>query len=337
MFCTLGYVNSRRVYQAYCETHQLHNVSRSSIARIGSLQAYFIFSGGLIDAPLFSSIWRQVILPLALFYQFMLAQGILGGLANGYTMAPSMAATPQYFNKKCGAAMGIAIAGSSIGGVILPIALNRMLNNTNLGFGWSGRVVAFIVTGILIPACIPIKARLPPRKSQFLLPSAFKDPQYSLLVTCYCTSDRLGRLNILCAPGISSGILTLCWQRVQGNSGIIMFTAIYGFCSGAIISGSSVSLASCSKDPKNIGTFMGMGIAFGRVAALIGPPISGALYDQYENLDQVSTFYGVVCLFGGILVLLTKNSGSLPYLVHFLCLLSQRSEQSKDPDFFDTT
>ncbi|KAF5862484.1 hypothetical protein ETB97_011580 [Aspergillus alliaceus] len=100
-------------------------------------------------------------------------------------MAPSMAATPQYFNKKRGAAMGIAIAGSSIGGVIIPIALNRMLNNTNLGFGWSDRVVAFIVTGILIPACIPIKARLPPRKSQFLLPSAFKDPQYSLLVTWY--------------------------------------------------------------------------------------------------------------------------------------------------------
>ncbi|KAE8386366.1 major facilitator superfamily domain-containing protein [Aspergillus alliaceus] len=304
MFCTLGYVNSRRVYQAYYETHQLHNVSRSSIARIGSLQACFIFSGGLIGAPLFHRYggkhWSMFLFLFIFFmtslcrefYQFMLAQGILGGLANGYTMAPSMAAT--------------RLTGSSIGGVILPIALNRMLNNTNLGFGWSDRVVAFIVTGILIPACIPIKARLPPRKSQFLLPSASKDAQYSLLVTCYCTSDRLGRLNILCAPGISSGILTLCWQRVQGNSGIIMFTAIYGFCPGAMISGSSVSLASCSKDPKNIGTFMGMGIAFGGVAALIGPPISGALYDQYENLDQVSTFYGVVCLFGGILVLLTK-------------------------------
>lgn len=118
------------------------------------------------------------------FYQFMLAQGILGGLANGYTMAPSMAATPQYFNKKRGAAMRIAIAGSSIGGVILPIALNRMLNNINLGFGWPVRVVAFIDTGILISARIPIKARLPPRKSRFLLPSAVKDPQYSLLVTC---------------------------------------------------------------------------------------------------------------------------------------------------------
>jgi hypothetical protein len=36
----------------------------------------------------------------------MLAQGILGGLGMGMTMAPGMAATGQYFNKKRGAAMG---------------------------------------------------------------------------------------------------------------------------------------------------------------------------------------------------------------------------------------
>ena len=36
--------------------------------------------------------------------------------------------------------MGLAIAGSSIGGVVFPIALSRMLNNPKLGFGWSVRV-----------------------------------------------------------------------------------------------------------------------------------------------------------------------------------------------------
>lgn len=53
MFSTLGYVNSWGVYQAYYETHQLHNASPSSIAWIESLQAFFIFSGGLIVGPLF--------------------------------------------------------------------------------------------------------------------------------------------------------------------------------------------------------------------------------------------------------------------------------------------
>jgi MFS family permease len=113
-------------------------------------------------------------------------------------------------------------------------------------------------------------------------------------------SDHLRRLNMLCAAGVTSGILTLCWHQVQGNAGIIVFTAMYGFCSGAIISGSSISLASCPKDPKNFGTYTGMGIAFGGVAALIGPPISGALYDRYDGFSQVSTLCGIMSLFGGL-------------------------------------
>lgn len=225
------------------------------------------------------------------YWQFMLARGVLGGLANGFTMAPSMAATPQYFKEKRGAAMGIAIAGSSLGGVILPRAANRFLTRTHLGFGWSIRIIGFIIMGLLIPSCLPIKARLPPRKSNFFLPSAFKEPVYTLLVACMfflflsmfpllflipsyalsqgmstslafytesilnaasfpgrvipaILSDKLGKQNVLAAAGISSGILALCWQRVKGNAGILAFAAVYGFCSGAIISGTSVSLAS---------------------------------------------------------------------------------------------
>lgn len=105
-------------------------------------------------------------------WQFLLAQGILGGLANGLVILPSMAAVGQYFNKNRGDA-GLAIAGSSIGGVIFPIALNKMLHNESLGFGWSIQITGFIVLAVLLPACIAIKARLPPRRTQFWLPRAF--------------------------------------------------------------------------------------------------------------------------------------------------------------------
>jgi MFS family permease len=112
------------------------------------------------------------------YYQFVLAQGVLGGLANGMTMAPAMAATGQYFNKKRGAAMGMAIAGSSLGGVIIPIALSKMLNNPKLGFGWTVRIIGFLVAGVLLTSCLAIRARLPPRKDRFWLLSAFKEPLY---------------------------------------------------------------------------------------------------------------------------------------------------------------
>ncbi|EAW11604.1 MCT family MFS transporter [Aspergillus clavatus NRRL 1] len=367
MFCTLGHVNTWGVYQAYYEVNQLQGHSPSAIAWIGSLQSFSIFAAALAGGPLFDRYGAKVIVPAAVVYlfsvfmtslckeywQFMLAQGVLGGMANGFTMSPSMAATPQYFKRKRGAAMGVAVAGSSLGGVILPIALNRFLTTTTLGFGWSVRILGFIMLGVLVPSCLLIRARLPPRKSQFLLHSAFKELPYALLVACMfflflgmfpllfltpsfaiaqgmsttlafytqsilnaasfpgrivpaILSDRLGRQNVLAAAGLSSGILALCWQRVEGNAGIIVFAVMYGFCSGAIISGGSVSLASCPSDPKNIGTYMGMGMGVSSIAALIGPPISGALVDRYHGFAQVADFCGVVSLFGGVLALMVK-------------------------------
>jgi len=80
--------------------------------------------------------------------------------------------------------MGLAVGGSSIGGVIFPIALSRMLNNLKLGFGWSVRVCGLLILAILLPTCIAIKARLPSRKSQFLLPRAFLELTYPTLVIC---------------------------------------------------------------------------------------------------------------------------------------------------------
>lgn len=282
------------------------------------------------------------------FYQFMLSQGLLAGIAIGMTIAPAMAAPSQYFNKKRGAAMGLTIAGSSIGGVVFPIAIAKMLANPRLGFGWTVRISGFIMLAVLIPSCACIRARLPPRKNQFFLLHAFKEPQFVFLsfgsllailgffipifylptyavqfgmnrvLASYLISilngasffgrvipgilgDKFGRFNTLIAAGLSSAILIFCWQRITTNAGIIVFAAIFGFCSGAIISGFGVCLATCPKDPKNIGTYMGMGMSFSSVGALIGPPINGALVNHYHSFSPVSYFSGAVTLTATIL------------------------------------
>lgn len=287
------------------------------------------------------------------FWQFILAQGLLGGIAGGMTYAPSIAAVGQYFQKKRGAAMGMGIAGSSLGGVILPIALNQMLNSTNLGFGWSVRIIGFLDLALLIPACLLIKARLPPRKSNFFLPSALKElPFVTLVLACFflimgmfppmffipsyaimhgmstqlafylvailnaasfpgrvipgILADRFGRLNMLFLAGAITGILTLCWPATKHNASILVFTALFGFFSGAIISGMAVGMASVPKDPRNIGTYLGMGMGFAACAALVGPPSSGAMVNHYHSFEQVSIFSGVVCLVGAVLVIPAK-------------------------------
>jgi len=87
-----------------------------------------------------------------------------------------------------------------------------------------------------------------------------------------------------------------------------VFSGLYGFFSGAIVSGMSVTLAQVPKDPKEIGTYMGMGMATVSIAALIGPPIEGAFVSHYHGFNQVATFSGVFVIAGGVFSLLTKKT-----------------------------
>jgi MFS family permease len=59
----------------------------------------------------------------------------------------------QYFKKSRAAATGIVIAGSSLGGIIWPIVIDRLLNNTSLGFPWTIRIVGFVMIPLLIFSC----------------------------------------------------------------------------------------------------------------------------------------------------------------------------------------
>lgn len=285
------------------------------------------------------------------YWQFMLAQGILSGISNGLIMFPAMAATPQYFFKKRGAAMGIAIAGSSVGAVIFPIVLSELLDR--IGFGWAVRTCGFIMTPLLLFASVAVRARLPPRKTRFFLWSAFRDPFYCLLIAgvsflfvgmfiplfylptfgiahgmdtnlaSYLVAiingasvpgriipgilgDKFGRINILFLAGLFTAISIFSWTKATSNPGIIVFSACFGLTSGAIISGGSVVFTLCPKTPKEIGTYMGMGIAIASVAVLIGPPSSGALLNRYGGFTEVSIFGGVMCMTGTVFTLIAK-------------------------------
>ncbi|CAI7601418.1 unnamed protein product [Penicillium bialowiezense] len=195
-FAALGFANSFGVFEEYYLTHQLKDQAADKIAWIGSLSAFLQLAAGALGGPLFDRYGAWVIRPAAVCYvfalmmtslcqeywQFMLAQGVLLGISMGLLQFPSMAAVMQYFDKNIAAALGAAVAGSSIGGVVIPIALSKMLNSTSLGFGWSVRIIGFVVTPLLAFSCLTVKARLPPRKTSFYLLSAFTKLDYCLLV-----------------------------------------------------------------------------------------------------------------------------------------------------------
>ena len=56
--------------------------------------------------------------------------------------------------------MGIMTTGSSIGGVILPIMIGRMIPST--GYPWTMRTIAFLILGLQIIAILTVRPRTKP-------------------------------------------------------------------------------------------------------------------------------------------------------------------------------
>jgi MFS family permease len=116
------------------------------------------------------------------YWQIMLVQGVLMGITQGLLQFPAFAAVFQHFDKHRAAALGIVVAGSTLGGIVIPIATSKMLNDSSLGFGWSIRIIGFLILPFIAFALMTVKARLPSRKTAFW-PSAsiFRNPRFALL------------------------------------------------------------------------------------------------------------------------------------------------------------
>lgn len=287
------------------------------------------------------------------YWQFMLVQGVLMGTTMGLIQFPAFAAVSQYFDKKRAAALGIVISGSSFGGVIIPIALSKMLNGSSLGFGWSVRVIGFLILPFMTFACLAVKARLPPRTTNFWISAAFKDPKFDLVILAmffmftgmltplfympsYAVSrgmnatlagymlaiinaastfgrvipgvlaDKYGRINVFALGGVMTGIVGFCMNSATSNAGLIVYSIVFGFASGTIISGATAAMSVCVKDVRDMGTYMGIGMFLGGLGSLIGPPVNGAFIKEYGGFFEVSMFSGAMCLVGGFIALGTK-------------------------------
>jgi predicted MFS family arabinose efflux permease len=89
---------------------------------------------------------------------------------------------PPFFTTHRALALGIVVAGSSIGGVILPILVSRLI--PIVGFPWSMRITAFLILALLVVGNVCISSRLPPSKRKasvqdFVAP--FREPAFSVL------------------------------------------------------------------------------------------------------------------------------------------------------------
>ncbi|KAF9465811.1 MFS general substrate transporter [Collybia nuda] len=178
LFCTFGQMNSFGTYQTWYSDHQLHNLPPSTISWIGSLQLWvFFFSGGPIGhlfdlfGPISLMITGTIVYIFAImmtsistqYYQYVLSQGLLFGLGVGLLFYPSLASISTYFSKYRATALGVAAAGSSIGGVIYPIMLQQLFEA--VGFGWGVRIAGLVSAVCCVTATLTVTSLSSAKKS----------------------------------------------------------------------------------------------------------------------------------------------------------------------------
>lgn len=122
----------------------------------------YVGSIGTVFAMMMASLCKVL-------WQFILAQGILLGISMALLVTPMLALVGQHIKVKRAAAMGIVIAGSSLGGVIWPIVIRELLQKPNIGFPWTMRISGFIMLPLLLISCVccrPAPAPQPTNEDQ---------------------------------------------------------------------------------------------------------------------------------------------------------------------------
>ncbi|KAJ4988786.1 Riboflavin transporter MCH5-like protein 6 [Stagonosporopsis vannaccii] len=183
------------MFQAYYTSTGIS--SPSNISWIGSLMMFFLmliqlWSGAASDIGHFKAVLRAgVVLWVVgiftasvclLYWQFLLAQGVCIGVANGLLFVPAMSVASTYFDANGrSVAIGLILCGYATSGMIFPIMLNRLFGI--VGFGWAVRIFGFIALGLLVLAEGLLKRRLPPKDSAKLFElSELKDVVFILFI-----------------------------------------------------------------------------------------------------------------------------------------------------------
>lgn len=197
---TFGMINGFGVFLDFYKREYLRNYSATVISLVGSVQVFILYILASIAGAIFDAVGPRILIPFSglivvfsLFtlslakeeqlYQIFLTQAILFDIGAGFGFFPVLGLAAHWFKRKMAFALGIIAAGASLGGIIFPIMLDRLI--PRIGFGWSVRLLAFIALFSYSIAVLTIKARRPPRKippiSKLLDFTAFQDPCYLFL------------------------------------------------------------------------------------------------------------------------------------------------------------
>lgn len=250
LFPAFGFMVSIGTLQDYWIQHQLSQYTVRDVGWIPSIFVYLglgmgIFTGALFDkyGPHTISWFGSAAFCLMVFllaecskyWHFILCCGILGGIGGAMVTTTALAAVAHWFKARRGLAQGIAMTGSSCGGVAIPLVLRSTF--PKYGYAWSVRILGFIFLICFITGNILIKARIPAslatKKKAIITLSIFGDLRMTLLTLSVFGFEVV----LFGALGILPTYATLS-TNFPPNTGFYLISILNGVsCFGRILPG----------------------------------------------------------------------------------------------------
>ncbi|KAF8815618.1 MFS general substrate transporter [Phlegmacium glaucopus] len=200
-FSTFGIVNAFGAFNDFYRANYLSNYSPTLVSMVGSIGVFVLYAFAAVTGPIFDAYGPRYMIPLsgivAVFslcmlsivqphkiYQEFLCQSVLFSAGAVFGYMPSMAIIPHWFKKNTAVALGIVLGSASLGGIVIPIMLHKLI--PRIGFGWTIRALALIVLASYVVATVTIRARRPrrplPPLARLIDYRAFLDPRYTIFV-----------------------------------------------------------------------------------------------------------------------------------------------------------
>ncbi|KAK0565062.1 hypothetical protein OC844_001399 [Tilletia horrida] len=196
-----GFQNAFGVFNAfYTEEMDPPLSTPFRVSWIGSLQVWCTFASALLSGSTLdrTSAWVLTSTGTSLFvlscmlmsisttyWAMFLTQGVLQGVAVGILFPPALTCTAHWFIQNRGLALGVVASGSSLGGVVWPIVLNRLIHRNlgGVGFPWALRISGFIALAVLIPTIPFVRKRLASvQRGPFIDMRSFRNTAFVLLL-----------------------------------------------------------------------------------------------------------------------------------------------------------
>jgi MFS family permease len=194
-FNAFGYTSSFGIFQAYYT--ETYHYSASAVAWIGTVNICLIYLMGIVSGRVFDAGHYRICTAVGLsmqligifatsfstkYWQFMLAQGLCQGIGNGLLFCPAVANVATYFSpRKRALPVAWVACGGGTGGLVFPAIAKSILGK--IGFGWTLRVMGFVMLFNAVLIVVFSRTRLSPKAAApYIDMTAFEEPAFAM----YC-------------------------------------------------------------------------------------------------------------------------------------------------------